>query len=104
MGSVEFRVVLDDEKVYEAIQDGEGTVPALEEIVNSIKGRANAMSAGYRTKKSKTKGVHVGGKQPWYGYSKAQSGKKGAIALVFPKNYAAMKDNHLNNTLLKAKG
>ena len=103
MGSVEFKVVLDDEKVYEAIQDGEGTVPALEEIVNSIKGRANAMSAGYRTKKSKTKGVPVGGKQPIFDGNVERHGRS-QVGLVWTANYAAKKHNLENNTLVKSIG
>lgn len=103
MGSVEFKVVLDDEKVYEAIQDGEGTVPALEEIVNSIKGRANAMSAGYRTKKSKTKGVPVGDKQPIFDGNVERHGRS-QVGLVWTANYAAKKHNLENNTLVKSIG
>ena len=103
MGSVEFRITLDDNLVYQAIQDGEGTVPALEQIVNSIKGRANAMSSGYRTKKSKTKGVPVGDKQPRFDGNVERHGRT-QVGLVWTANYAAKKHNLENNTLAKSIG
>ena len=101
MASASFEITLDNDAVYEAIQQGEGTVPTLEQIVNSIKGKANAMSSGYRTKKSKTKGVPVGDKQPVFDGNVEYHGRS-QVGLVWTANYAAKKHNYENNTLLKS--
>lgn len=47
----------------------------------------------------------IGGKDATYSYKPARrTGEKGVpLAIVFPTNYAGYKDNHKNNTLLKAK-
>ena len=101
MADAKFKIVLDDGAVYEAIQQGEGTVPTLEGIVNSIKGKANAMSSGFRTRKSKTKGVPVGDKQPVFD-GNVEYRERTQVGLVWTANYAAQKHNYENNTLLKS--
>ena len=63
---------------------------------------ANSLSAGFRTKKCHIDGKEVGGTQARYGYQKAREAPDGCVAVVHPKNYAAIKDNHLHNTLLKS--
>ena len=98
---VKFTLYRDDEAVYEAIQDGEGTVPMLEEIVNKVAAKANAMSASYRTKKSHTKGVPVGNKQPKFEGDVERFGRS-QVGIVYTANYAAQKHNYEYNTLLKS--
>ncbi|MBQ9003115.1 MAG: hypothetical protein IJ087_14790 [Eggerthellaceae bacterium] len=66
---------------------------------------ANSMSAGYRT------GLYhrdhespaVGGTAPRY-EPDVRDYDGWPVGIVYTGNYAAMKDNHENNTLLKAKG
>lgn len=66
---------------------------------------ANAMSSGFRT------GIYhrdhqspgVGNTQPVY-VGDVTEGRRGIVGIVHPANYAAMLDNHENNTLLKVKG
>lgn len=96
------RIVIDDKKVESAIDNSQGIKPALLSYGNRIANRANSLSAGYRTPKwhDHDTGETKGGKQPEYG---ATLGRK-CICLVHPENYAAMKDNHLHNTMLKAIG
>ena len=75
---------------------------ALSEHAWAIAGRANAMSSGFRTKVTKNKGVQVGGKQPLYLAKDAIFTGRSSVALTYTGNYAAMKDTHENNTLLKS--
>lgn len=96
-------VKLDDRGVKLAIDNAENIVPALQVCVSKIVGNANAMSAGFRTgrfydrKENKLKG----NTQPAYDGDVQRRGK-GPIGIVYTANYAAMKDNHLHNTLLKS--
>lgn len=66
---------------------------------------ANAMSSGFRTgiyhRDHRSPGV--GNTQPVYA-GDVREGRKGIVGIVHPANYAAMLDNHENNTLLKVKG
>ncbi len=78
----------------------------VSQLAGAISDRANALGAGYRTgiyHDPKT-GEKRGNTQPKYASEKAKETKNGCIAIVHPKNYAAMKDNYLHNTMLKAKG
>jgi len=97
------RVTIDHAAVQRAINTAEGTKPALKAMGENIAVRADSLGAGFRTARwhdHKT-GEIKGGKQPKYG---ATLGNRSAICIVHPENYAAMKDNYLHNTLLKAKG
>jgi len=98
---VKFTLHLDNKAVDEAIQEGDGTALALQEIVERVKGNANAMSADFRTKKSKTKGVPVGNKQPIFGGDVEEFGGR-QVGIIYTANYAAQKHNHEHNTLLKS--
>lgn len=103
MANYSVEVVVDKEKLYEAIQDAEGTPSTLQGYVDQIKGRANAMSSAYRTgiwHDPKTR-ERRGDTQPDY---KGDVQKKGRtqVGLVYTGNYAAKKDNQENNTLLKS--
>ena len=88
-----------------------GHLPEVKEAVTkeakAIAARANSMGAGFRTEEGQdpyTKEPR-GGKKPKYAALTARdSAYVGSVALVVEKNYAAILDNHLHNTLLKAKG
>lgn len=98
---VSVNVKLDEnapEKIYKLPQ----TKGALTKYANEIASSANSLGAGFRTKKVHIDGKEVGGTQPRYVSEKAIETKGGSVAIVHPKNYAAMKDNHLHNTLLKS--
>lgn len=84
---------------------------ALTKEANSIAAKANAMSANFRTglfypnnDYSAEPLENVGNKQPKYKGIPAKVTNKGSMALVVEGNYAAIKDNHLHNTLKKAGG
>ena len=97
------RVKVNDKAVERAIANSPGIKRALKQKGDYHAAVANALGAGYRTGRwhdHKT-GEVKGGKAPEYA---ATMGDKGDICLVHPVNYAAMKDNYLHNTLLKAKG
>ena len=97
------KIVVNKAKARHAINNAENLPQALEAKVGGIVGKANALGAGYRTEKYPRdhRSPAVGGTQPKY-TGDVQRGKKGPIGLVHPENYAAMKDNHLHNTLLKS--
>lgn len=83
---------------------------AVTNLAKEIASKANSMSAHFRTELFYPPGSNeplenVGNQQPKYGAINAiNSAKSGCVALVVEANYAAIKDNHLHNTLLKAKG
>lgn len=97
-------VKIDEAALKRAVGHGDGMQQVLSSKVDEITNRANSMSAGFRTGLfyRDHKSPPVGNTQPKYGGS-VQLGSKGWVGLVRPKNYAAMKDNHLHNTLLKSK-
>ena len=103
MGDVDIK--LDKAACMRAINASPGLSGALESVTTRITATANALGAGYRTAKYHRdhQSPAVGGTQPKYG-GDVRMGKKGPIGIVHPANYAAMKDNHLHNTMLKAKG
>lgn len=80
---------------------------AVTKEAQAIAAKANSMGAGFRTEEYERPDTkeRVGGVAPKYAALKARdSAYVGCVALVVEKNYAAIKDNHLHNTLLKAKG
>ena len=105
MASVVLNVVLDPDAPQRIFQLPQCKA-ALTKHAKEIADRANAMSSGFRT------GLYyrnhetppVGNTQPQYGYKPAINTADRSVALVIEKNYAAMKDDHLHNTLLKARG
>lgn len=99
----DLKVVIDDAKLKKEINEASGTKAALEIATNHITSKANSIGSGYRTGKYHRdhKSPAVGGTQPKY-VGDVKMGKKGPVGIVHPKNYAAMKDNHLHNTLLKS--
>lgn len=66
---------------------------------------ANAMSSGYRTGlyHRDHKSPAVGNTQPAYD-GDVEVRRNAVVGIVHTGNYAAMKDNFENNTLLKARG
>ena len=101
MADIEIR--LDKQKLADVIQELPGTRDALEETGGGIAQRANAMSAGFRTKYfyDRKEGVRKGNKQPSYASDVEKRGKA-MVALVYTANYAAQKDTYEHNTLLKS--
>lgn len=93
---------------YERILKSQpGVGGAVTERASQVSSNANALGAGFRTGyyHPEHKSPAVGGTAPVYGYEQAEkSTKYGYVSTVHPLNYAAMKDNYENNTLLKAKG
>ena len=104
MARYRVRFEIDEEKAKKAVSFSDGIRDALYTGVARITGRANAMSAGFRTGRFYSRDDHElrGNTQPKYAGS-IMLGSYGWVGLVHPKNYAAMKDNHLHNTLLKSK-
>ena len=90
-------------QLYYAVREAEGLEAPLREAVNLITSRANAMSSSYRTKTFYRNGEKVGNTQPRY-EGDVGPDKRFVVGIVYPKNYAAMKDTLENNTLLKAGG
>ena len=79
--------------------------PGIEAKTGRIRDAADSMSAGYRTGKYHRdhKSPAVGGTKPEYA-SDVKDFNGMPVGIVYTGNYAAMKDNHENNTLLKARG
>lgn len=98
-------VEIDDRKLHDAIQNADGLKGVLQGYVDSAKGSANSMSSGFRTERTVNfeTGEHVGGTQPVYDGNVKKKGRT-MVGLVYTANYAAQKDNMLNNTLLKSLG
>lgn len=73
-------------------------------LAGGIADQANALGSGFRTGYWHDPKTHEkkGGTAPVYASEKARETAEGCVAIVHPANYAAMKDNHLHNTLLKA--
>lgn len=103
VGSVE--VVIDEQKLRDAVSQADGLQGILEEKTNAIIARANALGSGYRTGiwHDPATREKKGDTQPEYG-GDVIYGHRGYVGIVHPNNYAALKDNYENNTLLKAKG
>lgn len=99
MGSV----IWDDDALKEVV--AKAARPAIEAKTGQITSAANAASAGFRTGyyHRDHKSPAVGGTQPRY-TGDVEEHDGWPVGLVNTGNYAAMKDNHQNNTLLKARG
>ena len=108
MASVKLVITSVDEKPVKIFQQT-GCKGALTKMARQIASRANAMSADFRTglwypDNDRTKEPIGGDKPPKYKALTAINTAEGATALVVTGNYAAIKDCHEHNTLLKAKG
>lgn len=103
MGSFGVELFVDKEKIEEAIQDADGLPETLRGYVSQITAKANSLSSGYRTGYfyDRSKNQRFGGTQPKYS-GDVKRVKRSVVGIIHPKNYAAMKDNHEHNTLLKS--
>jgi hypothetical protein len=101
MANVHFHI--DRAKLERLAYSSEGALELVDEAGRRVAENANALGSGYRTPKwhDHATGETKGGTQPMYG-STPKMTSKGARCAVHPKNYAAMKDNVLHNTLLKS--
>lgn len=95
----------DEAALQRAAGTDEQVKAALESRTSQITQTANSLGAGFRTAKyhRNHQSPAVGGTAPSY-EGDVRAGKDGNVGIVHPANYAAMADNHKNNTLLKAKG
>ena len=98
-------VEFDLEALHEAASHDKLVESMLRVFTARCVNAANAMSSGFRT------GIfHPGGRGPGVGNTQpayagdVTEGRKGIVGIVRPANYAAMLDNHENNTLLKVRG
>lgn len=101
MGSIQWN----DAVLGRIIGKAPEVVAEVERATTSIADKANAMSSGYRTGyyHPDHKSPGVGRTQPKY-VSDVQVKMHSVVGIVYTGNYAAMKDNYENNTLLKARG
>ena len=99
------RVIIDDGKLKQAIDDAPKLPARLEDAVQQITANANSLSSGYRTGIWHDPKTHEkrGNTQPKY-VGDVKTKRHGPVGIVHPANYAAMKDNHEHNTLLKSLG
>ena len=100
-----FRIEIDTQALEHAVNNADGMQGVLNAKVQEITARANAMGASFRTGRfyDREENKLKGNTQPEYA-GDVQKRSRGYIGLVHPANYAAMKDTHLHNTLLKAGG
>ena len=103
--SVTVRVEINESNLKHAVNYAPGTKAALGKKAAQISANANSMAAGFRTgifhdhETGETKGD-----TPARYESSAKMGSKGYVGIIYTANYSAKKENHLHNTLLKAKG
>ena len=86
-----------------AINESGNLLTRIDREAKRIASNANNLGAGYRTGRwhDHATGETKGNTAPKY-VGESRRGKKGPIGIVHPINYAAMKDNYLHNTMLKA--
>lgn len=84
---------------------GEAAEPHVKVKTAGIKAAADSMSAGFRTGlyHRDHKSPAVGNTKPKY-KSSVKKFNGLPVGIVYTGNYSAMKDNTINNTLLKARG
>lgn len=101
MADVEFRI--DKKKLERLAYSSEQTRSMVEQKTHNVQSTAAMLSAGFRTglyyRDHKTPAV--GGTEPYWKANVKKYGVK-PVGIVVTGNYAAMKDNHLHNTLLKS--
>ena len=103
--TVNVRVEIDQDKLERAVWFAEGTRDLIREDAKQRKAFANALAAGYRSGLwyDKSQGKKIGNTPAHY-ESSVKKTQKGYVGMVYTANYAAQKENHQHNTLLKAKG
>lgn len=97
------RVAINKAALRRAVSTAEDLDSALAEAVDKIVFNANALSSNFRTGiyHDHETGETRGDTQPEYA-GDVVMGRKGYVGIVHPANYAAMKDNYENNTLLSS--
>ena len=84
---------------------GEVSEPHVRKETAEMRNRASAISAGFRTgEKRGFYGPGIGNQPTRYESDVKLYHGYWPVGLVYTGNYSAMKDNTLNNTLLKARG
>ena len=99
------RVEIDEKALYRVLGDSSALEGMVRDATAKIGQRASNMSAGFRTGyyHKDHKSPAVGGTQARYEHD-VETFKGLPVGIVHPANYAGMKDNTKNNTLLKAMG
>lgn len=102
MADIEFKV--DEQKLWALVCRSDGTYDLVRSAADGIAAKANALGAGYRTARYHRdhESPAVGGTKPEYGSNTGRPRGVVPVGLVYTANYAAQKDNHLHNTLLKS--
>ena len=106
---VDVRIEIDERKLKKVAFESDACYQLVLQKRDQSEAMANSLGSGYRTGYYH-KGGHrvpgVGNKQPIYGGStrrfRTSDGISIPVGIVVTKNYAAMKDNMLHNTLLKS--
>lgn len=101
---VDVKVEIDEEALKHAVNFASGTQTLLQSEVARINGRANAIGSYVTPKWHDHATGETKGDTPAEYAGDTQLRSKGYIGIVYTANYAAQKDNHMYNTLLKAKG
>ena len=103
--TVSVRVVIDEKSLQREVANAKGTAEALRDDVKRRREYANSLAYGYRTGRyhDRKSGETKGNTQARYG-SDVKKFRDGYLGIVYTANYAAQKENHEHNTLLKAKG
>lgn len=103
MGSVEIN--WDKDALLRYARKAPETRAEIESVTQRIFGQASSMGSSFRTglyhRDHKSPAV---GNTPARYQSNVEMHNDGYVGMVMPANYAAMKDNFENNTLLKAIG
>lgn len=96
-------ITIDEGKLRKLAFGSPETKALVEGKTSSTAAKANSLGSGYRTGlyHRDHRSPAVGNTQPSYGGDVQRRGT-GYVGIVHPLNYAAMKDNHLHNTLLKS--
>lgn len=94
-----------NEKAVEKFKGTEGMRGLVESAAANIANTANDMGAGFVTARfyDRDKQELKGGKTPIFA-TKGRMSRGAWVSLVYEENYAAIKHNYENNTLLKAMG
>ena len=93
---------IDEKALEKLVKTSDETKALISYHTTASVDAANAASASFRTAIfHRPNGEVVGDTQPEYG-GDVQDVRGCWVGLVHPKNYAAMKDNHERNTMLKS--
>lgn len=97
-----YDIEINDKELEKLIKTSDETKALVSEHTTATIDAANAASASFRTAIfHRPDGETVGDTQPEYG-GNTEMVRGCWVGIVHPKNYAAMKDNHERNTMLKS--